>query len=596
VNIRKKIYPLPDCFGYIQDRYKENDEFVVIGKIETSNKNGYWGTTYLCSALVPNEDLDLLLKSSDRCGYKVENWGPFPIVEKNEKLENDFFIKGLNGKEYEPLVNSWQHHNKTIFLPDNKLLATYGLANRNTNFCIKWDDLTKPIYNVIKNQSCSNYQHERNKGYIHSKAFVKIRRDYLEDYAFLKKSSIVAFYFEERWIENQDTFIQKILNGRHIKSYKIEANRIKLMSTQFLNYSYNCRVWGRQLILTSHKSSISTPKKLFLKWPDIDNPITEKEAMSYSFDTIFVKDKFLKDFENDIDYKIYPESGSVDYDGRWSIIRTERISRNTVEIELKNLYEGNPDYIIDKIHSYSITKEKSIQDQSKYGKRHIGLRAKEFVNSFISLFENIAEFCNTTELDFDQDDLIDITTERIKYNGWYTFDDFQAISKVIEPGCSEDDFKNRAKNLFKVIERISEKNLRKILKQIKFRDDIKIDKYASIRLFATLFQLIEISINSGLSIKNNINAINDRFDNDYFNDNLSYLFALNDIRLLESHSSGSKLTQQYYKSLLVFDIIRDENKGIGWGLSVDKLYDKLIEALKSMQDVFVEYINENKNT
>ncbi len=586
---------LPDCFEYIKKRFQENEDIITIGKIESSFENGYWGTTYLCTALVPNEDLELLFKSKIRCGYKVENWGPLPIVEKDEKYENDFYIEGLKRKKYGPLVNSWQYHNKTIFLPDNRLLITYGLTNRNINESINWDDLNKPIYNVIENQPYSNYQYERNRGYFHSNAYVNIRRDYLEDYAFLKKASIVAFYYEQRWVKNTDVFIQDMLNSRNIESYEIEANRIKLMTTRFLNYAYNCQVWGRQLVLTPQKSLISNSEELLLKWPNINKPITEKEAMSNSYDTIFVKDLFLKEFEKNNDYKIYPESGSVDYDNRWCIIGTERISRNTIELELKNLYEGNPEYIIEKIHSYSITKANSTQDKLEYGKRHIGIRAKEFVNSFLHLFETIAEFCNITELYFDQEDLIGITTGNVEYNGWYTFEDFQAISNVIEPGCSEDNFQNRAKKLFKIIERISEKNLRKILKQIKFRNDIKIDNYGSIRLIATLFQLIEISINSDLNIQNNMSTINDRFDNDYHNDNLGYIFALNDIRLLESHSTGSKLTQQYNKSLLVFDISRDENKGIGWGISIDKLYDKLIIAFKNIQDIFSKYISENRN-
>ncbi len=590
------ITQFPNCFSYIGNRFNDDNEYVVIGKIETSFENGLWGTTYLCTALVPNEDLDLLMGSTERCGYKVENCGPLPILEKDDKYENDFYIKGLNGKKYEPIVNSWQHHNKTIFLPDNRLLMTYGLTNQNIRERVNWDDLSKPIYNVIENRPCSEYKIEKDKGYFHTNAFVKIRRDYLEDYAFLKKASIVAFYWEERWIEKPDNFIQKILNGKDFESYKIRANRIKIMTAQHLNYTYNCQVWGRQLVLTPQKSPISNPEELLLKWPDIDKPITEEEAMSNSYNTVFVKDTFLKEFEKRDEYQVEPESGSVDYEHRWSIDRTDRISRNIVELELKKLYEGNPDYIIKKINSYSVTRADAQKDLEQFGRNHVGRRAKKFVYSFLDLFDSVEKFCEINDLDFDQADLIGITNEEIDYNGWYTFEDFQAISNVIEPYCSEDDFQNRAKKLYKLVEKISEKNLRKILKQIKFRNDIITDNFSFILLLAILVQLVEISINTGLNIKKHMSAINEKFNDDYHNDNLSYIFALNNIRLLESHSSSGDLTKKYNEALLIFEINKKENKGIGWGLSVDKLYDKLIVAFKNIQDVFSEYIDENKNT
>jgi hypothetical protein len=78
---------------------------------------------------------------------------------------------------------------------------------------------------------------------------VEIEREYLEDYAFLKKCAIVEFYFEERWILNDDSAINSILAEESIKNISQVNRRIKLMKTKFKNYKYNIQVWGRQLIL-----------------------------------------------------------------------------------------------------------------------------------------------------------------------------------------------------------------------------------------------------------------------------------------------------------------------------------------------------------
>lgn len=584
---------LPKCFDYINDRYNQDEEYVIIGRIVTSSVNGFWGTTYLCTGLVPNEDLDELLSSDSPSGYEVQNNGPLPMLDNDEKFENNPHIRGLNDKQYQPLVHCWNNHNKTTFIPIVELLMVYGLTSRNIKNRIVWDDLRKPVFVVIDNISKSDYYYERNKGYISSDAYVKIRKEYLEDYAHLKNASVVAFYWEERWIKDTNDFIENKLSNTDIYEYKIPSNRIKLMRTMAENYTYNCQTHGRQLVIKPTKRPISNPEPLMLNWPNYKGSINPKEAMSFQFENVFVKDKFLIRFENESELQIYPESGSVDYDGRWCIIRTERISRNVIELELKKLYEANPDHIIKHVHSYAITEEEAKKDIDIFGTNNIGLRAKNFVYSLIELFKSFEKLCSISKLEFDYEDLINLPWVEIDYSGWYTFKDLYQLSNVVEVNCTETFFQIRAKLLYKLIEKISEKNIRKIINQIGFKTKYNLSEFGSLTLFSIVFQIIEITNNKSINFVNDIDIIINNFNDDFKNESLSYLFALSNIRNYESHSSSSVLKQKYLDALKTFNINPEENRSVGWGLSVDKLYDNLIDSFKSVKLVFEEYINDN---
>ena len=584
---------LPKCFDYIYNRFDIKEEYVTIGRIITSKINGYWGTTLLSTALVPNEDLDDLLSSYSSSGYEVENNGPFPDLGDDEEYINIHQIRGLNGKTYKPLIHYWTNHNKTTILPIPELLMVYGLTPRNIQNRVVWDDLRKPVFTVIDNLSRSDYYFDEANGYINSDAFVKIRKDYLEDYAKLKNASIVAFYFEERWISGEDDFIEKQLAGKPIVEYKLPSNRLKLMKTLADKYNFNCQVHGRQLVFTPTERPISNPKQLKLVWPDINTPVTPQEAMSCKFDKVFVNDAFLKNFENKSEFLIYPESGGVDYDGRWCIVRTDRISRNVVEIELNKLYETNPDYIIKLIHSYAISKEEASQDLAIYGQKNIGQRAKSYVYAFVDLFETISVFCDMNLLDFDTEDFISISKSKLDYYGWFKFEDFSILYNVVDIDCDELFFKNRAKIIYKLIEKISAKTLRKVLVQIGFKSKKELSGFGSLILLSYLLQIVEISNENDFDIISDMELIISNFNDEYFNDDLSSLFSLNNIRIMESHSFGSDLQEKYNAALKNFGIEVEDNRGIGWGLSVDILYDKLFDSLLKLKSVFEQYINEN---
>jgi len=133
--------------------------------------------------------------------------------------------------QFEPLVSSWAKHNKTVYIPNSKLLANYYLISRNSEQKIYWDDPSIPRYNIVEVMPTSDFTTEN--GSTLSK--VEIEREYLEDYAFLKKCAIVEFYFEERWICDDEPAINTILSGESGKRISQVNRRIKLTYSYIIN-------------------------------------------------------------------------------------------------------------------------------------------------------------------------------------------------------------------------------------------------------------------------------------------------------------------------------------------------------------------------
>ena len=122
--------------------------------------NGYKGLLHLNTALIPISDLNDVLNAPGGIGWKVESWGPHPIVDEEGGYNSSFWIDGPkdSDKRYETIINSWLNHNKTVILPDNGLLMCYGLIPRFLkDGTIYWDDPSKPVYDVIRVIPLSEY-------------------------------------------------------------------------------------------------------------------------------------------------------------------------------------------------------------------------------------------------------------------------------------------------------------------------------------------------------------------------------------------------------------------------------------------------------
>jgi len=569
------INRIDEIFSYIKQRVSPIKKRITIGKIESSSINGYWGTSYLCAALVPLFYLNRLMGSNEESGHEVEYSGVVPKKELADLFMEKLYIRGLldDQIQLEPLVSSWQKHNKTIYIPDSKLLANYYLISRNSGQKNYWDDPSIPRYNVIEIIPTSNYTIDN--GSTLSK--VEIEREYLEDYAFLKKCAIVEFYFEERWILNDDPAIDSILAEESIKNISQVNRRIKLMKIKFKNYKYNIQVWGRQLILIPESSPISDPKPISLKWPGFEDKLSEEAARKLNTDYVYVLDHYLIEYENKEEFTLYPGSGSINFQGWWELSFCERKGRDYVRFELRKLYEGAPPYIIKEINKYAVEKEIVDENISKFGNRNIASRARKIIYGYLDLFSALAKLFTSVELFYDDEELCSFSKEKIDYYGWFHFMELRKLGNVAKLESTEDEFLNRCRDLYCLFESVKEKPLRAFLRKINIQTD-KIESLKTIKLLELIIKILNVSIDTGLEITCNSTEILKRIKFPIKLEEISFLFFLYDIRTYTSHREGIDTIKKYKESLEFFNIDKEYMKSNGWGLAVDNIMDKIIKS------------------
>jgi len=576
------INRIDKIFSYIKQRARSIRKKITIGKIESSFINGYWGTSYLCTALVPLFYLDKLMGSNEESGHEVEYSGVVPKKELADLFMEKSYIRGLLSDQIqlEPLVSSWRKHNKTIYIPDSKLLANYSLISRNSDQKTYWDDPSIPRYNVIEVIPTSNYTIEN--GSTLSK--VEIERDYLEDYAFLKKCAIVEFYFEERWIHADEPEINSILSGEKGKNIYQVNRRIKLIKTTFKNYKYNIQIWGRQVILIPKSSPISNPKPILLKWPGFENELSEEDARKSIVDYVYVLDHYLMEYENKEEFTLYPESGGINFQNWWGLSFCGREGRDYVRFELRKLYEGVPPDIIKEINKYAVEKEIVDENISKFGNRNIASRARKVIYGYLDLFSMLSKLFFSVELFYDDEELCSFLKEKIDYCGWFNFMVLRKLGNVAKLESTEDEFLNRCRDLYSLFESIKEKPLRAFLRKINIQTD-EIESLKAIKLLELIIKILKVSIETGLEIASNSTEILKRISFPIKLEEISFLFCLYDIRTYASHREGSDTIKKYHHALDFFNIDKGFMKSHGWGIAIDKVYDKTIASLQRIKDM-----------
>jgi hypothetical protein len=261
-----------------------------------------------------------------------------------------FWLDGGTLGRFETLVVSWLGANRTVLMPDQGFVAMYQLIPRVLDRAgeIHWDDPEEPTYDVAVSQPVSVYSYGEITG-----GFVKVRREFLQDYASVRKCALVRVLFEKRFAAEDDELRERLGNENHLSlerpDHKIWLRRFKEMPGQVL-----AEVWAARIIIRPGKAPISLRDFGELVWPGIKEPVTKDTARQYSSTHVYVRDAVLGKFEAAGGYEIHPESGSVSNSGQWSVSYCERLGRDIIALELRKLYEGNRPNIIRHWHTYAI--------------------------------------------------------------------------------------------------------------------------------------------------------------------------------------------------------------------------------------------------
>ena len=452
---------------------------------------------------------------------------------------------------------------------------TYGLAPRYLDDgLVSWDDPQGPVYDVLRMKSHVDYGNKKNEPL----GFISIRRDYLEDYCDLKRCAAVAVFYEERYSSDDETFAP-ILKGREGDQFDLPG---RVLGMAVLNTKYHVgapqmsRVWGTRLILIPQDRPITDDKDPVVTWPDDTNPMDRQRA-AREFVYGYVRDEVLQEYESRAEFQLHPESGGVSYGGWWGTDRTYRIGRNHIQVELKKLYEGCPPHVISHWHRFAVPESVARHDKKQNGDRNIALRAKGVIQAYLDLTVSLQELSDRLDTGLTQEEIGSLDSKDVAYRGWPSVGAARSLYAVVPIKATQEQFLNRSVSLFKLLELLKPAALRTMTIKLGVPKD-KIKDFGSLKLLATLCQLAKIATTQGHSLSDDADAVSPHWNPTDELAELSSFFALNGLRVNQSHTPSRERDNKITDAAKVFGV-DIASTATGWGDAIDALYDRLEEDL-----------------
>lgn len=505
-----------------------NDGYITIAEFKTINTNGLEETIDTNTALISNSLLNKI---------KASHVNPF-VNRTGVNHDGDYtynpsfwlYLSKTSGlRKAEPLVVSWGSGNHTTVSIDQGFLSTYNLTPRLLQEEIIWDDLKEPCYEVARNKLVSEYNFK------HSEAFVQVKKDYLEDYLYLrKKTAVQVFAIKKDIFIDQD--IASLLNGKEYYIEEFKQYEIRIRKFGHKENIAGLEINGYKILFQENSTDEKEEISIGHYWKGVEGLVTEWRARyEMPFEYVYVSDEVLAKYEVDDDYDVYPKNGSVNYRNQWSVSHCERVGRNGIKIGIKKLYEGNRYDVIDYWNQFSIQPSGIVEGENIAEKAERLTRKYFLFGRLFSKLMNCLFGFNLSALD-----IISLDEERIEYTGWSEFPDYNPITHHINlKSFSSEQFISRCKKLYVLLsENLKEKSLRKIVDHLGFAKAETKD-YRSLKLLQLIVKYLNVASESGLSLIDHKETIVERVKELKDFEPMSEFFALNALRQLDAHKSGN---------------------------------------------------------
>lgn len=548
-----------------------------------------WGLNsyrHIYTALVPPSMKETILKNPGGIGHEITSSGPHPSPSKGSfvyKPEFSIWSGGEASEGFEPLVVAWTTGNRTVLLPDQGFLMTYGLVPRTVKSelgdTIYWDDLQRPLYNVVIAKMVSNYNYK-----LKSEAEIRIDREYLQDYATIRNLTLVQVYYASNMgpMSEDD---RKTLSGDDVRELKIPGRLIDIRLDSTCKDGIIAQVWGIRDFLDPRDSPVTEGRWEYgeLEWPGIEGIVTKNIARQLSLKYVYVRDLVLQYYEeHPKEYSICPESGSVSYQNQWQVSYCHRLSRNIIQLEIKKLYEGCPPDVVKHWNDYAVNPPQG--NLIEYIREpNVASRSKRIVYALSDLGLVLSEISyKVTGKDLAAKDFVGLDHGSLDYNGWWNNPSIASIARHIPLDLGEKEFLNRCLFLRSlVIDSINEGNLRRIIATRKVNEE-KTKDLKSLKLLDILIQQVRIGVDTGLNFfkyakeieENRLEKTENLEHGQHLESPISLLFVLNDFRTAAAHP-GKNINELLEK--MGSDI---HSTQAGFDLQLDKLYDLIAKALE----------------
>ena len=149
---RENWWPKP--LAHVRDIDPWADTDVVVAEIQSFDDASHTGHRHVFSALVPVAELADVSENLARFEYSVQASGPRPSARPGHPYTPKFWIEreGSPRYTYEPLVLSWQSHDKTVLQLDpgvnrRGVPTPIGALSYSSN--LRWRGHTRALIHIL---------------------------------------------------------------------------------------------------------------------------------------------------------------------------------------------------------------------------------------------------------------------------------------------------------------------------------------------------------------------------------------------------------------------------------------------------------------
>lgn len=566
----------PDLLAHIAKERPWDQPHVVVARIEPFDDLHFPGVRMSRTALVPSGEREAIKDKLRGFAHEVSATGPRPGWRNPGDYEPRFWIQGIDLPQtrYEPLVLSWESGDLTTLQIDPGFLMTYGLSPRHIEGRqLHYDDPAAPQYDVVRQTSPS-----RHDAGDHQPGGVSVERDYLQDYLTLRGMLLVEVYYESRRGDH-DAAIEAVLGDSDGENIHLSDREFQIQRRH--GGGYIAQVWGARIVAGPSGLPVSDDPldETGLVWPGIEGTVDNNRARGFRpYDTVVVRDEVLGAYEGKPGYDVYPESGGVSFRNQWGVHWCRRVGRDLIELEIKKIYEAAPPRVIRHWNSYAVVPPANLGDPAFVNAPNIGSRARSTIEALARLGDKLAVVAARFALaNVEPDDFTRVDRRALAGNDWWRLEKNAAIGRQVSLTLSERTFLERCVSLANVVlEGLGERPLRRLVEAA----GVDTGGLRSLHLLNWQVRLAEVSIETGLKLED-ADLLQRLMERDE-NRPLNHLFALNDLRQLGSHDAR-QADQRLRAALERFGIQPGAVAG-GYGLALDRVYDRVLDDLRSAAD------------
>lgn len=481
------------------------------------------------------------------------------------------------------IVESWGNGSFFSYYLSNDVWIPMGLTPRcvgGDEQRVIFDDLSVPTVGVAEGDlACSHYwTPDKN---IHW----KMRNDYLRRYLWEKDRIGVRVFFYEGYVSDIE-YYESLLSEDGFYTEKPEAGW----------YDLTIRKNDKGILLQIHavvaaiKSEKCEQKDIYsLIWPGDTKPLTRERTKAVSTDNIYLSDSFLIKYEKNSVYDSTPSNAwgifdcSPSYLGQWFFTECRRLGRNLIRVPVRELYKPKPDGEILHAFSHAIP-----EDEAKlldFEQEHIVAKTFRFVDQLLSLDYNLLSLAvKVGAKHYSQGEYTGFSQAQIHWSGWKEYPILSKLAQVAPLDMSKQDFLSRCKTLSEILGKIKPGPLKKIL-MVGGCTQKELKNLKGLKLLQALMNIATELIDSYEDVstfEECATAINWK----QRNKTLAPLFITYDLRVADAHENVHGCIEAL--EAIGFD---HANLRDGYGLCLDFVFDRVIEAIEGLNNRILNLLN-----